>query len=258
MRISISRFLIKTGVFLQQVPVFFLRPGQLTKFGQKSYNRPSSINFWTGQAFVNSGLYPGEKELLNIIPVKKGDLLILGLGGGREAISLAKSGFNVTGVDFISEMVDKAVQNGISAGIKIRGEVQEVTKLDFNPESFDIIWFSCSIYSSIPGRKSRIKTLVRSGELLKPDGYIACFFYWNPHIKKGRAGWILGKFISWLTLGNTKCEKGDILKDNLEFLHAFSDTDDLKSEFESAGFEVVRFIFPENSHNACALLKKII
>lgn len=258
MRIKISKFLIKTGKFLQQIPVFFLRPEQLTKFGQESYNRPSSINFWTGQDFANSGLYPGEKELLDVLPVERGDLLILGLGGGREAISLAKRGFNVTGVDFISEMVDKAVENGISAGIKIQGKVQEVTKLDFNPESFDVIWFSCSIYSSIPGRINRIKSLVRSGEILKTGGYIACFFYWTPHIKQGKNKWRLGKFISFLTFGNTKCEKGDILKDNIEFLHAFSDTNDLESEFESAGFEVVRFIFPEHSHNACVLLKKRI
>ncbi|MEN8154708.1 MAG: class I SAM-dependent methyltransferase [Acidobacteriota bacterium] len=256
MRIRISKFLIKAGIFLQEIPVYFLRPKQLTKFGRESYSKASSVNFWAGKDFVNSGLLPGEKELFNKLPVKNGDLLILGLGGGREAIFLGKNGFNVTGVDFVDEMVEKAVENGKDAGIRIHGKVQDVSSLDFNLESFDVVWFSCSIYSSIPGRNKRIKVLSESGKILKHDGYVACFFYWNPQIRSGRFRWKLGKFLSKITFGNTKYEKGDILKDNYEFLHAFFDTEDLNSEFKSAGFEVVQYFFPENSHNACALLKK--
>ena len=256
MRIKISLFFNKVGKFLQESPIFFLKPSQLRKIGKKSYNTPSSINLWTGEDFINLGLFPAEKELLELLPGKQGNLLLLGIGGGREALVLGKAGFKITGVDFIKELVEKAVEYGRKSGIEINGVVEEITDIEFAPERFDVIWYSCSIYSSIPGRKNRINSLVRSGKMLLPDGYIACFFYWNPNVRSGKIRWKIGKFISILTFGNLGYERGDIFKDNLEFLHAFSDTDALKSEFNKSGFEVVKFIFPENSNNACALLKK--
>jgi len=183
-------------------------------------------------------------------------MLLLGIGGGREALVLGKAGFNITGVDFVKELVDKAIANGISAGIEIKGINSDISDIEFKPESFDVIWYSCSIYSSIPGRKNRIKNLKRSAEMLKADGNIACFFYWNPSAAGGELRWKLGKFLSWITFGNWTLEKGDIFKDNLEFLHAFYKQADLIHEFNEAGLEVLEFIFPENSNNACALLKK--
>jgi len=248
--------MIRFGAFLQQIPVFLLPPGQLRNFGHKSYSRTSAVSFWTNHDFVSSGLTPGEAELLAHLPQTRGDLLLLGLGGGREAIPLAKEGFRVTGVDFVTEMVNGAVRNAASAGVNIRGEVQEITRLDFPSGSFDLVWFSCSIYSAIPGRKNRVEALTKTGDLLKPGGRVACFFYWNPHARHGRTRWKMGRFIARITGGNRRIEQGDILKDNLEFLHAFSDTAALEAEFHQSGFSVIRFIFPENSHNACALLQK--
>jgi len=256
LRIKISLFLNKAGKFLQEFPIFFLKPSQLKKISGKSYGTPASIDLWTGKDFIDMGLFPGEKELFELLPRKKGDLLLLGIGGGREALVLGKSGFKITGVDFIKELVEKAVEYGENSGIEINGVIEEITNIEFDPESFDVIWYSCSIYSSIPGRKNRINSLIRSREMLRPEGHVACFFYWNPNVRSGRIRWKIGKLISWITFGNRTFEKGDIFKDNLEFLHAFSDKEVLKSEFNESGFEVVEFFFPENSNNACALLKK--
>jgi hypothetical protein len=85
--------------------------------------------------------------------------------------------------------------------------------------------------------------LVRARQLLVPEGRVACLFYWNPSIRQGNLRWAAGRLLSWLTLGNFSLEKGDILKNNQEFLHAFSDQDDLQAEFAEAGFEVLRFVF---------------
>lgn len=182
--------------------------------------------------------------------------MLLGLGGGREAIFFAKSGFRVTGVDFVKEMVDRSMAYARKNDLAIQGAVQEISRLDFPPGSFEVVWFSCSIYSSIPGRKKRIEMLARAGKLLAPEGRVACLFYWNPSIRQGNMKRAVGKLISWLTLGNFSYEKGDLLKNNQEFLHAFSNQDDLRSEFSEAGFEVLRFVFPDASHNAGALLRK--
>lgn len=256
MRIKVAVFLVRTGSFLQKLPVFILRSKDLIKFGRISYGKPSSISFWTGADFIDSGLFPGEKELFEELKQKRGNLLLLGLGGGREAIFLARSGFQVTGVDFVKEMVDGAMANARQRKVEIKGEVQEISRLDFPACSFDVAWFSCSIYSAVPGKKARIAMLGRVGRLLVPGGHVVCFFYWNPSVGQGRFSWAVGRALSWITQGNFSCEKGDILKNNQEFLHAFSDPEDVRAEFAAAGFEVLRFIFPEASHNAGALLRK--
>ena len=256
MRIPIVIFINKLGKFLQNSPVFLLRSSQLKKVSKQSYNTTNSTEFWGHKNFVSQGFFPGENEIFKLMNKKRGDLLLLGIGGGREAIVLGKAGFNITGVDFVKELVDKAVGNGINAGIEIKGINCDLADIDFRPGSFDVIWYSCSIYSSIPGRKNRVKNLKKSAEILKPGGNVACFFYWNPIAGSGNLRWKLGKFFSWITFGNTTYERGDIYKDNLEFLHAFYNKKNLISEFDEAGFQVIDFIFPENSNNACALLKK--
>jgi len=211
---------------------------------------------WGSDDFVNLGLFPGEIEIAKLLPKKGGDLLLFGIGGGREALVLGKKGFKITGVDFVKGLVERSIEHGKRAGIEIKGVVNDIEKVEFDPGSFDVIWYSCSIYSSIPGRRNRIKSLKKAGEMLKDNGNIACFFYWNPKVKPGRLRWRIGKIISIVTFGNRSVEKGDLFKDSLEFLHAFSDVDDVDSEFKEAGFKVVKFFFPENSHNACALLRK--
>jgi len=256
LRIPITFFINKLGKFLQNSPVFLLRPSQLKRISKQSYNTTNSAEFWGDKNFVNQGFFPGEKEVFELLNKKKGNLLLLGIGGGREALVLGKAGFNITGVDFVKELLDKAIENGKEAGIEIKGIHSDIANINVDPDSFDVIWYSCSIYSSIPGRKKRIKNLKWSGEMLKSDGFIACFFYWNPSAAGGNLRWKLGKFLSRITFGNTTYEKGDIYKDNLEFLHAFYDKENLISEFDEAGFQVIDFIFPENSNNACALLKK--
>ena len=183
-------------------------------------------------------------------------MLLLGLGGGREAIFFSKSGFKVTGVDFVKEMVDRATDNARQRNIQIHGVVQEISKLDFPPCCFDVVWYSSSIYSATPGRKARIETLRRVGEMIAPNGYIACLFYWSPAFGQHGLKWAAGKFISWILLGNFKCEKGDFMKNNLEFLHAFSSKDEVSAEFAEAGLEAVTFVFPKDSNHAGAVLRK--
>lgn len=238
------------------MPVFILRPQELIRFGQISYSKPSSLSLWTGVELIDSGLFPGEKELFSALPRQSGGLLLLGMGGGREAIFLARAGFRVTGVDFIAEMVEKAMEYARQKKVEIKGVVGEISRLKFNPNSFDVVWYSCSIYSATPGKKARIETLKRVGEWLTPQGLVVCGFFWNPAVKLGRFKWQIGKVFSRLTFGNTKCEQGDILVHNMEFLHAFASKADLLAEFAEAGFELVQFCFPENSHHAGALLRQ--
>ena len=54
------------------------------------------------------GLNDDEQKLLAELPEATGkNLLLLGVGGGREAIPLAGMGFRVTGVDYAAAMVER-------------------------------------------------------------------------------------------------------------------------------------------------------
>ena len=66
---------------------------------------------------MDSGLDTDETALLKMVPFKEGKLLLLGTGGGREAIHLARIGFNVTGVDVVPEVVKKAEENAKQMGV---------------------------------------------------------------------------------------------------------------------------------------------
>jgi SAM-dependent methyltransferase len=59
---------------------------------------------------VDGGLEPREITLFEKIPLSKGRVLVLGLGGGREAIHFARLGFEVTGIDFIPEMAENSLR----------------------------------------------------------------------------------------------------------------------------------------------------
>ena len=256
LKINAAKFLVKLGDFFQELPIFILQPKDLIHLGRISYSKTSSIALWADRDFIDSGLFPNEIELFDALPTKKGNLLLLGMGGGREAIFFAKAGFRVTGVDFIYELVEKAVEYARERDVEIHGIAEEISQLDFFPASFDVAWFSSSMYSSIPGRKARIEILKRVEKWLSPQGHVACGFYWNPDVNYGKFRWSLGKAFSWLTFGNIQCEQGDIFKNHLEFLHAFGSKEKLREEFKEAGFEVIQFIFPKDSNNASALLRK--
>ena len=64
------------------------------------------------------------------------------------------------------------------------------------------------------------------------------------------------KAVAWLTLGNTGFESGDILFGTIEFRHAFSAEEDLRSEFATAGFEVLYLTIFDRMMRGGAVLRR--
>jgi len=169
--------LYKIGVFIQSLAVVVMKPNDLISYSQYEYSKFESVKDW-GDDRLEKGLLPSEKELLVRLPVEKGRLLLLGIGGGREAIPLAKMGFEVTGVDFVPNLVEKAIENATQQGLKIEGIVQDISKLDLPSESFDLAWLSIDMYSFIPTRQRRVEMLRRINSVIKERGYFICQFQW--------------------------------------------------------------------------------
>lgn len=175
-RTTIARRLLSLGRLVQSLALMVMKPDDLVEFGRQMYARPHNVAEWASDPVVGPGLRPEELALIEQLPTKSGKLLLLDVGGGREAIPLARAGFLVTGVDFIPGMVEQAKANAEKAGVRLEGLVQEISGLDVAPESYDVVWLSAAMYSSVPTRRRRIAMLKRIHRALHPAATFSANF----------------------------------------------------------------------------------
>ena len=86
-RVVLGKFLIFLGRFIQSLPVIVMKPNDLIEFSRRHYAGKDVMEKWCSSAHVDLGLNSNEKFLLGKIPLKRGRLLALDVGGGREAFS---------------------------------------------------------------------------------------------------------------------------------------------------------------------------
>lgn len=197
-----------------------------------------------------------ELDLLAALPDKTGDLLLLGVGGGREGIPLPRMGYRVTGVDYVPSMVERAKENAAHRGFYFEGLVQEFSQLDVPSSAYNVVWLSRAMYSCVPTRTRRVEMVRRITRSLKPGGFFLCQFHWDPRCVLSAKGRFVRRLIAAFTLGNTEYEEGDILWGNIEFIHVFTSEDDVRSELEEGGLSVTRIQTDPNSIRGGAICRK--
>ena len=233
-----------------------MRPDDLIEFSRQFYANPHLVEGLTQEEHTPPELYADEVTLLGKLPKTGGALLLLGVGGGREAIPLARLGFAVTGVDFVPAMVERAKANAARHGLSIEGLVQEISSLNLPAASYEVAWLAAAMYSCVPGRSRRVAMLERIRDTLVPGGHFICQFFWRPSPTDSPRGRLLRKAIAGLTLGNFTYEPGDMLLGNHEFIHAFGSADAVRDEFLAAGFEVTHLQVPQRGVRGGAILKR--
>ena len=179
LHIALAHAMIRLGAFIQSSAVMVMSSDDLVEFSRQQYAKPTSIDSLNRADVITGGFYPEERQLLECLPIRTGQLLLLGVGGGREAIPLAQMGFDVTCVDFIPAMVDRAIANAASCNTHIKGITQDISALDVPADSYDVAWLSAAMYSCVPTRTRRVQILQRVRRALKPGGYFACQFHWD-------------------------------------------------------------------------------
>lgn len=239
MRVNLAHGLLRFGAFIQSLAIVVMKPSDIVEFSRQSYTKPQNVMSWVEDTVVDSGLSDDERELLAAVPATKGNLLLLGVGGGREAIPLARMGFQVTGVDYVAAMVDKAKENAARHGISIEGLVQEISQLNVQANAYEVIWLSRMMYSCVPTRVRRVKMVRQIAQALKPGGLFLCQFRWRagPGLQGKRK--FIYRIVAACTLGNVAYESGDMLWGNIEFVHEFTSEDAIRSELEEGGLSVV-------------------
>ena len=97
-----------------------------------------------------------------------GKALDLGCGTGTNAITLARAGWEVTGVDFVGSAIVRGRQKARQAGVKVDLRQGDVTRLNNISGPFDLILDIGCFHSLSEGGKIAYITQVE--ELLAPQG----------------------------------------------------------------------------------------
>lgn len=173
-----------------------------------------------------------------------GSILVAGSGAGSEAIQLARAGYRVAGLDVLDEMVRRARRNAAAAGVDVEFIRSDMADLDLPGKAFDAIYVTPLVYSFVPGRERRVRSLRHLGRHLTPGAAIV----FSAHLFR-RPSQILQTAIAWARrrAGDPEFEFGDwftwfLLPDGTigrSFTHLFPASRVL-SEVREAGFRTCR------------------
>lgn len=113
------------------------------------------------------------KELLQFFKSypTRGHILDLGCGQGRDAIALAKLGYEVTGVDYSKVGVDQMLVTSKKQGLKINGVTTDIYSIEID-EGIDFILLDSIIHFEKKEIKKEKTLLTRISKSLKKGGVI--------------------------------------------------------------------------------------
>lgn len=124
----------------------------------------------------DTGISPPELlELIRTCP--PGKALDLGCGTGTNAITLARHGWRVTGIDFVAKAIRKAQKKARQAGVKVDFHIGDVTKIDMIHGQFDLVLDIGCFHSLTPEEKTayirNLKRLLAPGGIFLLYGFLA-------------------------------------------------------------------------------------
>ena len=79
-RVLASRAMVRVGRFVQYLALMIIRPDDLIEFGRRTYSEPRDVDSWAAEKLVDPGLLDDEKALVDSLPLRQGNLLVLGRG----------------------------------------------------------------------------------------------------------------------------------------------------------------------------------
>lgn len=114
-------------------------------------------------------------EWVDNLTIRPGRAVDLGCGNARNAIFLARRGFDVDGVDFSRSAIDWAGERVRAAGVDVRLHCQSVFDWTCEPGSCDLIYDSGCFHHVAPHRRRTYVERVTTA--LKPGGWFGlnCF-----------------------------------------------------------------------------------
>lgn len=138
--------------------------------------------YWRGQTPWDTNITPPE-VMAFISEFSPGRALDLGCGTGTNAITLARNGWQVTGVDFSPKAIRTARRKAKAAGLDIDFYTADVADLSMLTEPYDyVLDIGCLFTIS---EKDRIAYADALARLLLPKGSYM-LYAWLPRVRNGR------------------------------------------------------------------------
>lgn len=163
--------LIARKILLLLHPRFFVRsPDSSLRYVAQKFSDPEEIRYYSRRTL--EGLDEQEKLLLGQFMTRRGRVLNIGCGAGREAFAFADLGFDVVGIDIAPDMIAQAKSHAQTSRKKVHFDVKGATELNYPLNSFDYVLVSAGVYSHIPTRKLRTSMLRKINDLLTSDGVL--------------------------------------------------------------------------------------
>lgn len=165
---------IDTEIIISEEDVLFMLDDVLEKrdseWWDKFYaNKEKPVPF-----FING---PDENlvSYMDSAFAKRGKVLDIGCGNGRNSIYLTKNGFEVEGIDFSKSSIEWARQNAAENAVNVNFINQSIFTFEAESKSYDYIYDGGCIHHIKPHRRNQY--LKKIHELLKDDGYygLTCF-----------------------------------------------------------------------------------
>lgn len=195
--------------------------------------------FADSRDFLQEGLRPWEKEVLDRYHINSGRMLVLGAGWGREAIAIAQRGVSVVGIEVNATAARTARQRAKTMRVPALILRADFLKLPTDREWFDYVLLSEHMYSAIAGKSQRQTWLASLSRVLAPDGrVILSFLPEHPSASRLRtARRRLTMMLARLAGVNKGYQIGDECHGG-HFLHCFQDEAEIRNELAGAGVHI--------------------
>jgi len=160
------------------------------------------------------------KHVIKFLDNKKGKILDLGCGSGRNLVKIPRSEFYL--VDFSEKMIEFAKKKAEKLGIKAKFYVQDMSSLPFEDNFFDAALCISSLHC-VEGEKNRINTIKELFRVLKPGAEMD-ISVWNKDSYRFK---------------NSKKERTVNWRDKGARYYYLFEAEEIYSLFEKAGFKII-------------------
>ncbi len=151
------------------------------------YATPESLNYYVDRA-RSRGFFPPERAMVERFMSPPAAVLDVGCGAGREAFELARTGYAVTGVDIVPELLEQGRAIAAGLGLKVELLLGDGKTLDFVDGRFDYVLLITQLIHHIPMRMNRVGLLREAARVLKPEGTILLTYH-DEEIAKNHKPW---------------------------------------------------------------------
>jgi SAM-dependent methyltransferase len=146
---------------------------------------------WTHFAPLQAHTTEPAARLVSYAGIERGQgVLDVACGTGVVAVTAARLGAHVTGLDLTPALLDAARENGRIAGVSVDWHEGDAEALPFDADSFDVV---VSQYGHIFAPRPDV-TIGEMLRVLKPGGVIA-FSSWPPELYVGRVFALTGRYM---------------------------------------------------------------